>query len=72
MHLFTKMIFVNIVTIGGFKGAQGCAPRRSNSFDFMQFSGKFGKIVCWRPPPQKVPNIGEILDPPLLTTIVFQ
>ena len=24
-------------------------PRRPNSFDFMQFSGKFGKIVCCRP-----------------------
>ena len=21
-----------------------------NSFNFMQFSGTFGKIVCWRPP----------------------
>ena len=23
---------------------------RPNSFDFMQFSGKFGKIVCWLHP----------------------
>ena len=27
------------------RGARGSHP---NSFDFMQFSGKFGKIVCWR------------------------
>ena len=25
-------------------------PRGPNSFNFMQFLGKFGKIVCWRPP----------------------
>ena len=42
-------------------------PERPNSFDFMQFLGKFGKIICWRPPwgvdapyPRE-----EILDPPL-------
>ena len=27
------------------------APRGPNSFNFMQFLGNFGKIVCWRPPP---------------------
>ena len=27
-----------------------------NSFNFMQFLGKFGKIVCWRPP--------QVLSPP--------
>ena len=33
-------------------GAQGTRPPPGdqNSFDFMQFLGKFGKIVCWRPP----------------------
>ena len=25
-------------------------PWGPNSFNFMQFSGKYGKIVCWRPP----------------------
>ena len=24
-------------------------PQGPNSFNFMQFLGKFGKIVCWRP-----------------------
>ena len=39
----------------------------TNSFNFMQFLGKFGKIVCWRPPPPEswCPHHGEILDPPL-------
>ena len=40
-------------------GRRGCAPPgRPNSFDFMQFSGKFGKnrmlvppLGSWRPPP---------------------
>ena len=35
-------------------------PPHPNSFNFMQFWGKFGKIVCWRP------HLGEILDPPLI------
>ena len=26
------------------------SPRGPNSFNFMQFLGKFGKIVCWHPP----------------------
>ena len=41
------------------------------SFNFMQFLGKFGKIVCWRPPPpplgELAPDLEEILDPPLCT-----
>ena len=32
-------------------------PGGPNSFNFMQFSGKIGKIVCWRPP-------GELAPPP--------
>ena len=40
-------------------GARGAPPGHPNSFDFMQFSGKFGKIVCWRPPP-----LGELAPPP--------
>ena len=34
------------------RGARG-----PNSFNFMQFLGKFGKIVCWRPP-------GKLAPPP--------
>ena len=41
-------------------------PPGPNSFNFMQFLGKFGKIKCWRPPPESWrPLHGEILDPPL-------
>ena len=39
-------------------------PGGPNSFKFMQFLGKFGKIVCWRP-------LGEILGPPLINVIRF-
>ena len=42
-------------------------PVGSNSFNFMQFLGKFGKIMCWPLPPESWrPHLGEILDP-LLT-----
>ena len=42
-------------------------PGGPNSFNFIQFLGKFGKIVCWRPSPLGSwrPLLGEILDPPL-------
>ena len=37
---------------GGSKGGtrEVPNPRGPNSFNFMQFLRKFGKIVCWRPP----------------------
>ena len=42
----------------GSRGRKGRAPRRDpNSFNFMQFLGNLGKIVCWRPP-------GELVPPP--------
>ena len=52
---------------GGSKGgARDVRPSRGvNSFNFMQFLGKFAKIVCWRPPGELAPLLGEILDPPL-------
>ena len=41
-------------------------PGGPNSFNFMQFLGKFGKIVCWRPPLESWrPLLGENVDPPL-------
>ena len=44
--------FCQIRTIdsGGSKGLEGRPPWGPNSFNFIQFLGKFGKIVCWRPP----------------------
>ena len=47
-------------------GHKGHAPRGPNSFDFMQFLGKFRKIVCWGPLGSWRPLLGKILDPPLL------
>ena len=41
-------------------------PRGPNSLNFMQFLGKLGKIICWRPLEGWRPRLGEILDPPLL------
>ena len=50
------------------RGAWGtCAPPGPNSLNFMQFLGKYGKIVCWHPPGSWHPLLGEIQDPPLLT-----
>ena len=56
------------MTIGG--GARpSLPPGGPNSFNFMQFLGKYGKIVCWRPPGSWRPLLGEILDPPLTIVI---
>ena len=41
-------------------------PTAKNFLDFMQFLGKFDKIVCWPPPPEgRRPLLQGILDPPL-------
>ena len=47
-------------------------PGGRNSFNFMQFLWKFGEIVCWRPPPpgELEPLLGEILDPPLVVSVM--
>ena len=47
----SKSVNIDAQCSGGFGGG---GP---NSFDFMQFLGKFGKIVCCRPPP------GELAPP---------
>ena len=62
---------LNTVISGGSKGGARDAPPPPppgpNSFNFMQFLGKFGKFVCWRPPRGSwCPLLGEILDPPLV------
>ena len=42
---------------GGFRGRLRRAPppTAQNFLDFMQFFGKFDKIVCWRPPRGSAP-----------------
>ena len=57
------------IPIGGSRGgAWGthAPPGRPNSFDFMQFSGKFG--VFTPPLEGSRPSLGKILDPPLIPT----
>ena len=39
---------------GGSKG--GAPPTAQNFLDFMQFLGKFDKIICWRPPRGSAPH----------------
>ena len=43
------------MTLADLEGARGTrAPPGPNSFNFMQFLGAFGKIVCWRPLPREL------------------
>ena len=56
----------NNASIGGSRGGREGRtppPGRPNSFDFMQFSGKFG--VFTPPLEGSRPPLGKILDPPL-------
>ena len=58
---------VDVLIIGGSRGGREGRtppPGRPNSFDFMQFSGKFG--VFTPPLEGSRPPLGKILDPPLL------
>ena len=49
----------NAFSGGSKRGCEGCMPppppRHPNSFNFMQFLGNFGKIICWRPPRELAP-----------------
>ena len=57
--------------IGGSRGGREGRtppPGRPNSFDFMQFSGKFG--VFTPPLEGSRPPLGKILDPPLLILLL--
>ena len=53
------------ITVGDLRGGASDTNGGLNSFNFMQFLGKFGKTVCWRPLEGWCPHLGEILDPPL-------
>ena len=57
---------ISILAVADLRGREGRALGGPNSFNFMQFLEKFGKIVCWRPLEGWRPHLGEILDPPLL------
>ena len=67
------LIKVKVRAVADLRRGAMDAPRGPNSFNFMQFLEKFGKIVCWHPPPgELVPLLGEILDPPLAWLICTQ
>ena len=54
-HTYSNRISVSS---GGSKGEGAPPPRGQNFLNFMQFFGKFGKIICGRPP-------GELALPPM-------
>ena len=56
-----------VYSSGGFRGRirRATAPTAQNLLDFMQFFGKFDKIICWRPLEGRRPLLQGILDPPL-------
>ena len=63
-----KMIWLELCTVVDLRGTPA-PPPGPNSFNFKQFLGEFGKVVCWRlpPPPEGWrSHLGEILDPPLM------
>ena len=69
---FDESRIIIIIIIGGSRGGVRDArppPGRPNSFDFMQFSGKFG--VFTPPLEGSRPPLGKILDPPLIIIIYF-
>ena len=66
LHDFAGQIQL-LPSVVDLKGAQELHPRLGqNFFIFMQFSGKIGQIVCWRPLPW------EILDLPMPVHYVYQ
>ena len=64
----TKNCGYSLADLGGREGRTP-PPGRPNSFDFMQFSGKFG--VFTPPLEGSRPPLGKILDPPLLLSVLF-
>ena len=53
-------------SVADLRGCEGCTPPWGpNSFNFMQFLGKYGKSYVGAPLGSWRPVLGEILDPPL-------
>ena len=72
-HLNNKYVRQFSLSVADLGGCEGRAPPGGqNSFNFMQFLGNFGKIVCWTPSPGSWhPLLGENLDPPLPVEELF-
>ena len=65
-----RFLWSTIWVSGGFRGGgapDAHPPTAQNFLDFMQFFGKFDKIVCWRPLPREGRRslLQGILDLPL-------
>ena len=65
-HAAVFPIYLPLADLGGGVRDARPPPGRPNSFDFMQFSGKFG--VFTPPLEGSRPPLGKILDPPLPST----
>ena len=61
--LYWIPIFTIRIAVADLRGRP--PPTDQNFLDFMQFFGKFDKIVCWRPLEGWAPLLRGILDPPL-------
>ena len=63
-------IYIETFALADLGGAPTRPPPTAQNFlNFMQFSTKFGKIICWRPPPPEGwrPLLRGILDSPLIS-----
>ena len=48
------------VAVADLRGVRdACPPGGPNSFNFMQFLGKYGKIICWCPRGVGTPSLGK-------------
>ena len=57
---------IAVADLGGRTRRAPSPPTAQNFLNFMQFFAKFGKIICWHPPPEGWrPLLRGILDPPL-------
>ena len=58
-----------VADLGGGDKGRAPPPLDQNFFIFMQFSGKFGQIIGWRPPPPGLahPPLGN----PRSATVLF-
>ena len=64
MLFISKTLIENrLLGSGEFRG--GALTTAQNFLGFMQFFGKFDKIVCWRPPPA-LEGRRPLLDLPLM------
>ena len=56
-----KCKYLSVAHLRGGRRGHGPPPGRPNSFDFMHFSVKIGKMLCWRTPPWGVggPPLGN-------------